>query len=160
MPNAKRILLENACYHLIIRGNQKQKVFNCTEDHLIYLSFLKRFKKKYKLRIYAYCLMPNHVHILGEIENRLSLSNFMHDLNRTYTLYFNNKYKKVGHLWQGRFKSMIITKDKYLIDCINYIELNPLRADLVKQPSDYQWNSYNGRVLGKDDKIIDKLSLI
>lgn len=160
MSNVKRILMENVCYHLIIRGNQKQKTFICQEDHLIYLSLLKRFKQKYKFRVYAYCLMPNHVHILGEIESHLLLSNFMHDLNRTYTFYFNNKHKKVGHLWQGRFKSMIITKDKYLIDCINYIELNPLRVNLVKQLSEYPWNSYNTRVLGKNDKIIDKLSLI
>lgn len=160
MSNVKRILMEHACYHIITRGNQKQKVFRCQEDYLIYLSLLRRFKRKYKFRVYAYCLMPNHIHILGEIENHLLLSNFMHDLNRTYTFYFNNDHKKVGHLWQGRFKSMIITKDRYLVDCINYIELNPLRANLVKQLSEYLWSSYNARVLGKDDKIIDKLSLI
>lgn len=152
--------MKNVCYHLITRGNQKQKIFRYQEDYLTYLSLLKRFKRKYKFRVYAYCLMPNHVHIVGEIEEHLLLSNFMHDLNRTYTLYFNNTHKKVGHLWQGRFKSMIITKDKYLINCINYIELNPLRVNLVKQLSEYPWNSYNARVLGKNDKIIDKLSLI
>jgi len=160
MSNAKRILMENVCYHLITRGNQKQKVFSCREDHLVYLSLLGRFKRKYKFRVYAYCLMPNHVHILGEAENHLLLSNFMHDLNRTYTFYFNNKHKKVSHLWQGRFKSMIISKDNYLIDCINYIELNPLKTDLAKQLSEYPWSSYNARALGKDDKIIDELSFI
>lgn len=160
MSNVKRILIENVCYHLITRGNQKQKIFKCTEDYLIYLSLLRRFKRKYKFSVYAYCLMPNHVHLLGEIESSALLSNFMHDLNRTYTLYFNNKHKKVGHLWQGRFKSMIVARDKYLIDCINYIELNPLRAELVNQLSEYLWNSYVARVLGKDDKIVDKLSLI
>ncbi len=103
--------------------------------------------------------MPNHVHLLGEIANHLMLSNFMHDLNRTYTRYFNNKHKKVGHLWQGRFRSMVITKDKYLIDCLSYIEMNPLRANLVKRPSEYPWNSYNARVLGKDDRITDRVSL-
>lgn len=160
MSTVKRVLMENVCYHLISRGNQKQKIFRCQEDYFTYLSLLRRFKRKYKFRVYAYCLMPNHVHLLGEIENHLFLSNFMHDLNRTYTFYFNNKHRKVGHLWQGRFRSMIITKDKYLVDCINYIELNPLRIDLVKQLPEYLWNSYNARVLGKDDKIIDKLSLI
>lgn len=160
MSNVKRLLIENVCYHLITRGNQKQKVFRNVEDHLVYLALLRRFKRKYEFRVYAYCLMPNHVHILGEVKNYLMLSNFMHDLNRTYTLYFNKRHNKVGHLWQGRFKSMIIAKDEYLIDCINYIELNPLRADLVKQLCEYPWNSYNCRALGKFDKIIDRLSLI
>lgn len=152
--------MENVCYHLIIRGNRKQKIFRCAEDHTVYLSLLRKFKRKHKFKVYAFCLMPNHVHILGEVENPSDLSNFMHDLNRTYTLYFNKKYKKVGHLWQGRFKSMIITKDKYLIDCLNYIELNPLRSDLVKTLSEYPWDSYNTRVLGKDNKITEQLSII
>ncbi len=157
MSNAKRVLLENVCYHLMTRGNQKQEIFRSREDYLTYLALLRRFKQKYKFRIYAWCLMPNHVHILGEIENYLALSKFMHDLNRTYTSYFNNNHKKVGHLWQGRFKSMIITKNRYLIDCINYIELNPLRSNLVKQISEYSWTSYNARALGKNDKILDQL---
>lgn len=160
MSNARRILMEHVCYHLITRGNQKQKIFRYAEDYLLYLSLLRRFKRKYKFQVYAYCLMPNHVHIVGEIENHLTLSNFMHDLNRTYTLHFNNKHEKVGHLWQGRFKSMIISKDKYLIDCINYVETNPLRTNLVKGLSEYTWSSYNTRVLGKNDSILDKLSLI
>jgi len=160
MSNTKRALMENACYHLLTRGNQKQRVFNSAKDHLAYLSLLRRFKRKYKFHIYAYCLMPNHVHLLGEIEDQTNLSNFMHDLNRAYAAYFNNTHNKVGHLWQGRFKSMIITKDKYLIDCINYIELNPLRAELVKQLSQYLWSSYSARALGKDDKIIEELSLV
>jgi len=159
MRNAKRLLVDNACYHLMVRGNRKHKVFRCREDYFIYLALLRKFKRKHKFKVYAYCLMPNHVHLLGEIENGSLLSKFMHDLNRTYTLYFNKKYTKVGHLWQGRYKSMVITKDKYLFDCINYIELNPLRADLVKEPSGYPWNSYNARILGKEDKIIDQLSL-
>ncbi|MDD4980052.1 MAG: transposase [Candidatus Omnitrophica bacterium] len=160
MSNVKRLLIKNACYHLITRGNQKREVFKCREDHLFYLSLLKKFKRKHNFRAYAYCLMPNHVHLLGEMDDHLLLSSFMHDLNRAYTLYFNNKYEEVGHLWQGRFKSMIITKDNYLIECINYIELNPLKAGLVKQLSEYPWNSYNARVLGKDDGILNQLFLL
>lgn len=160
MSNVKRVTIEHVCYHLMTRGNQKQKTFRTNEDYLNYLSLLKRFKRKYQFRVYAYCLMPNHVHIVGEIENHLLLSNFMHDLNRTYTFYFNNRHKTVGHLWQGRFKSMVIAKDRYLIDCISYIEQNPVRADLVKLLTEYPWNSYKSRVLCKDDGISDKLPLI
>lgn len=157
MANMKRVLIQNACYHLITRGNQKQKIFRSSEDYLLYLSLLKKFKRKYGFQVYAYCLMPNHVHILGEIKNPPFLSKFMHDLNRVYTQYFNSKHEKVGHLWQGRFKSMIVVRDQYLIDCMNYIELNPLRAGLVKQPSEYLWTSYNSRRLGRNDKVTDNL---
>jgi putative transposase len=102
MSTVKRLVMENACYHLIVRGNQKQNVFRSEDDYLAYLALLKRFKRKYKFRLYAYCLMPNHVHLLGELEIPAFLSKFMHGLNRTYTLYFNNKYEEVGHLWQGK----------------------------------------------------------
>jgi len=153
----KRVLVAGCCYHLITRGNQKQNIFRCDEDNLKYLHFLKKFKRKYKLRLYAYCLMPNHIHIIGEIQDTAQLSGFMHDLNRTYTLYFNNRYKQVGHLWQGRFKSKIISKNNYLIDCLNYIEYNPVRANLVRNASEYQWSSYNSRILDKDDEILNEL---
>jgi putative transposase len=159
MPNTKRILMQGYCYHLITRGNQQQNVFRSKNDRLKYLELLKKFKRKYRLRLYAYCLMPNHVHLLGETEQIKLISDFMRDLNRTYTFYFNKKYNKVGHLWQSRFKSKIICKDKYLIDCLNYIEFNPLRAKLVKNPTEYPWSSYSFRALGKEDKLIDGLPI-
>jgi len=101
--------------------------------------------------------MPNHIHLVGEINDAPLISNFMHDLNRTYTLYFNSKYNLVGHLWQGRFKSKVICKDRYLIDCLRYIEYNPMRANLVKSASEYKWSSYPGRVLDERNGIIDEL---
>lgn len=159
MSTVKRLVMENACYHLIVRGNQKQDVFRSEGDYLTYLALLKRLKRKYKFRLYAYCLMPNHVHLLGELENPAFLSKFMHGLNRTYTLYFNNKYEEVGHLWQGRFKSKIITRDKYLLDCINYIESNPIRSGLADTLLEYKWNSCHARILNVEDDIIDEWSL-
>ncbi|MBM3244368.1 MAG: transposase [Candidatus Omnitrophica bacterium] len=157
MPHIKRLLIEGYCYHLITRGNQKQKVFHCSEDYLMYLMLLKKFKRKYKFLIYAYCLMPNHAHLLGEIKDILCLSSFMHDLNRTYTLYFNRKYEKVGHLWQGRFKSKIICKDRYLLDCLTYIEMNPVRSNLITNAADYPWSSYKARILDGHDFVLDEL---
>lgn len=157
MPHRKRVLIEGCCYHLITRGNQKQEVFRCPDDYLMYCRLLKKFKRKFKFSVYAYCLMPNHSHILGETTVAQNISSFMHDLNRTYTLYFNHKYMKVGHLWQGRFKSKIINKDKYLIDCINYIELNPVRANLVDNAINYRWSSYRSRILEEKDLTLDIL---
>jgi putative transposase len=141
-----------------MRGNQKQKVFQDENDHSLYLKLLRKFKQRYKLRIYAYCLMPNHIHMVADAKNRSDLSSFMHDLNRTYTLYFNAKYKQVGHLWQGRFKSKVIGKDKYLIDCLNYIEFNPVRAKLSQNAIDYPWSSYPARTQAIEDRITDDLN--
>jgi putative transposase len=104
--------------------------------------------------------MPNHVHLVGEFQSASTLPKFMHDLNRTYVLYFNDKYDKAGHLWQGRFKSKILLKDIYLINCMTYVEFNPLRANLVKDVSKYRWTSYNSRVLGGQDKFLNNLPSI
>ena len=148
MPSGPRLLINNACYHIITRGNQRQTIFRNQSDYHNYLLRLKKYKIRYNLFIFGYCLMPNHIHIIGEINNPIHLSSFMHDLNRSYTAYFNTKYKKVGYLWQGRFKSKIVSKDRYLIDCVNYIETNPVRAKLVNSSAEYLYSSYRQRVLG------------
>ena len=161
MPNEPRLLIENACYHLIARGNQKQRVFLKEDDFRGYLERLRMYKKKFDFRLYGYCLMPNHIHLVGQIAIAKNLSKFMHGITRSYTAYFNNGYTKVGHLWQGRFKNKIITKDQYLSDCINYIELNPVRAKVVNAPYEYPWSSYRERVLSDRTKfkILNEIAL-
>jgi putative transposase len=98
--------------------------------------------------------MPNHVHLVIEVNDPANVNKIMRGLNLSYTLYFNFKYKKVGHLWQDRFLSKIIYKDTYLLDCINYIETNPMRAELVDKITKYPWTSYNLR-LGQKKDILD-----
>lgn len=142
-----RLLIKNACYHIYTRGNQKQKVFLDRDDFEFYLSQLKRYKRKFSFLLYGYCLMPNHIHIIGEATMPENLPKFMQCIQRSYTAYYNKKYDKVGHLWQGRFKTKIIVKDKYLIDCISYIELNPVRANFVNNPKEYEFSSYLERNL-------------
>ena len=161
MPTGPRLLLKNACYHIITRGNQKQRVFLDEQDCEAYLSRLKRYKLKLGFLIYAFCLMPNHVHLIGEPKETADLAKFMHGLNRSYTAYFNKKYNKVGYLWQGRFKSKVVVKDSYLIDCLNYIELNPVRANMVRTAQDYPWSSYKERVITENvfSKIVNNLYL-
>ena len=159
MSNLPRVVIENACYHLMARGNQKQNVFLEQEDYREFLERLKAYKRKYDFKLYGYCLMPNHIHIIGQMETARFLSKFMQGITLSYTLYFNDKYTKVGHLWQGRFKNKVIVKDRYLSDCINYIECNPVRAQLVHTPYKYVWSSYRERVLGDGFKILDGLSL-
>lgn len=155
MPRTARITMENACYHIITRGNQKQLVFMEPVDYKRYLSILAKYKRKYKFKLYCFCLMPNHVHLIMEVKNPLLLSKIMRGLNLSYVLYFNSKYQKVGHLWQDRFKSKIIEKDAYLLECINYIETNPLRANLVSRLNEYHWSSYNFKAMNTD--ILDNL---
>jgi putative transposase len=161
MPGGPRTVLENALYHIMVRGNRKQKIFMEKADFEKYLLKMRKYKKRHRIKLYGFCLMPNHVHMIGEVSDKGSLAKFMHGLNRSYTAYFNEKYDKVGHLWQGRFKSKIILKDRYAIDCVNYIELNPVRARLVSAPHEYNWSSYKDRVLNlnSDKAILDTLAL-
>ncbi len=153
MPRAARITIEKACYHIITRGNQKQNVFKTPPDYQKYLLLLTRYKRRYKFKLYCFCLMPNHIHLIIEVDNPEYLSKIMRGLNLSYALYFNLKYSKVGHLWQDRFKSKIIEKDAYLLECIKYIEANPIRAFLTSYMHEYPWSSYNF----KEEKILDNL---
>lgn len=160
MPKGPRLVLENACYHIITRGNQKQATFLTTQDFTVFLQRLKKYKSKYGFWLYGFCLMPNHLHLIGEPKESKNLAKFMHGLLRSYTAYFNLKYKKVGHLWQDRFKSKIITKDRYLLDCIYYIEMNPVRANLVKSANEYEWSSYREKILTQQgEKTIDDINI-
>lgn len=155
MPRTARITLENACYHIITRGNQKQLVFSDSRDYEEYLSILTKYKKRYKFKLYCFCLMPNHIHLIIQVADPDDLNKIMCGLNLSYTLYFNDRYRKVGHLWQDRFKSKVIEKGAYLLECINYIETNPIRASLVSKLSQYPWNSYKFKAI--KNNLLDNL---
>lgn len=155
MPRTTRVIMENACYHIITRGNQKQTVFRESKDYEEFLKLLGRYKRKYNFRLYSFCLMPNHVHLLVEINQAPTLSLFMKGLNLSYSLYYNFKYEKVGHLWQSRFKSKLIEKNSYLLECINYIEANPVRAYLINDINQYPWSSNS--ITKQKYNIIDNL---
>ena len=161
MRGTGRVILEGVCYHIITRGNQKQNVFIQENDCEEYLKRVKYYKRKYKFRLYGYCLMPNHIHLFGEIGRKEDLAKFMQGVSRSYTAHFNEIYDKVGHLWQGRFKSKIIIKDQCLINCISYIELNPIRTNMVQFPQEYKWSSFAERNLNvaKEKQLLDSLSL-
>ncbi len=158
MPRIARITLDNTCYHIITRGNQKQPVFLETKDFRRFIFLLNRCKRRFKFKLYSFCLMPNHVHLMLEVEKSATLQRIMRSLNLSYTLYFNFKYNKVGHLWQDRYKSRIIEKDKYFFKCIEYIESNPQRACLAKDITAYPWNSYVFRT--NQSAILDDLSCV
>lgn len=155
MPRGVRIILDNVCYHVINRGNQKQSIFLQDADFTKNLQLLKHYKRKLSLRLFGYCLMPNHVHLIVHLKEPEKLGYFMQALTQVYTVWFNKKYKKSGHLWQGRFKSMVVQEDEYLLQCVYYIETNPVRANIIGSPVDYPWSSYRDRVLGNKNGLLD-----
>jgi len=159
MSRLSRVFIDNACYHIITRGNRKQEVFKNDGDFEVYLHILKKAKKRYKILLYAYCLMPNHIHLLVGPKLAQNISLFMHWVSRGYAAYFNTKYETVGHLWQGRFKSKPIMQNEYLINCATYIENNPLRASLIDDIIKYRWTSYAERCLSSKKIMLDEIQL-
>ena len=159
MSRMQRLIINNASYHIMVRGNKKQITFIEEEDFAKYLDLLRHYKREYGFKLYGYCLMPNHVHLILEVEDGIDLSKIMQGLNQAYTLWFNKKYEKVGHLWQGRYKSMVIQKNKYMLDCLEYVELNPIRANISKSPFDYPWSSWKARLGYMKDGLLDSPEL-
>jgi putative transposase len=155
MPQIFRILPEEGVIHILTRGNNRQRVFHDDKDYKVYLNTVRQYKPENKIRFYHYCLMPNHVHLIVEITHESNLSRFMKQLNLGYMFYYKKRYSYNGHLWQGRYKSLIISRDEYLIACARYIELNPVKAGIVKNPKEYQYSSYNTYAYGENNDIIN-----
>ena len=142
MARKPRIEFEGAFYHVIARGNQKQDVFKDRNDFSKFIEILSRYKGRYHYYLYCYVLMSNHVHLLIETME-IPLSKILQGVNQSYTMYFNKRYKTVGHLFQGRYKAILCDRDEYLLSLIKYIHLNPVRAKVVKAPGEYKWSSYH-----------------
>ena len=157
MPRPLRITVPNLFFHILNRGNNRQTIFRDEEDFLFFIQLLKRYKKELKFRLYHFCLMPNHTHFLMEPTIENSLSKIMLKLTLAYTWYFNRKYKSVGHVWQGRFKSSLLDRESYFLWCGLYIELNPVRAKLAARPEDWRWSSYCFYALEEGDRLMDGL---
>jgi len=154
MARRPRLFAPGLLYHVIVRGNQRRKTFRCDHDYKAYLDRLEKYRAKFRIRVYAFCLMPNHVHLLLE-SGSTPLGKFMQGLQESYTQYFNRSYRKVGHLFQGRYKAIICDKDKYLLALIRYIHLNPVRAGLAKRPESYPYNGHGSYLISGTAKIID-----
>lgn len=155
MARKPRIEFEGAFYHVIVRGNQRQKIFRDEEDFTKYLHILARYKALYKYLLYAYVLMNNHVHLLIET-GKTPLSKILQGINQSYTAWFNRKYRTVGHLFQGRYKAILCDRDGYLLSLVKYIHLNPVRARLVKDPGEYQWSSNAAYINPLRKSIVDE----
>ncbi|MFQ5847093.1 MAG: transposase [Candidatus Methylomirabilales bacterium] len=141
MARKPRVQFPGAFYHVLIRGNRREAIFFDDTDRHGYLGRLHEARQRFAFTLYAYVLMPNHVHLLLETGD-VVLSRIMQWLGTTYTQYFNRRHHKIGHLFQGRYKAILCDKDAYLLALVRYLHLNPVRAGLVKNPAKYRWSSH------------------
>ena len=155
MPSTarKHQLQGSLLYHIINRGNRREDVFHYAEDYQYFIKLLSCYSLRFEAFIYHWVLMPNHYHILLEIVDPAKLSKMMAGLARSYVYYYQKQYKLGGHIWQGRFKSQPIEKERYLLSCARYIERNPLRAKMVNSPEDYKYSSAKFYAHGKEDNL-------
>jgi putative transposase len=149
-----RNLIDNGYYHILSRGNDKKNIFRREQDFLTFLGIVVKYLKKYKIYIYHYCLMPNHLHFLLQTAEALQLPKFMQAILQSYAWHFRKNYESVGFLFQNRYKSLYIGKESYLLDCARYIERNPLRSGFTQDLDMYRWNSFSFYSDGLDDVII------
>lgn len=156
MPRTARNLLDGGTYHVLTRGNNGQPVFHHDTDFTRYLYLLAEYTQQHQLKIFHYALMPNHVHLVMQISQGEALSKAMLGLNLTYSLFYRKRYRYHGHLWQGRFKSLFIERDDYLLACGRYVELNPVRAGLVQDPAIYAWSSYRAYAIGAENPLVTR----
>src|SRR4030042_3446734 len=160
MARKPRIEYEGAFYHVIVRGNQRQRIFKDATDYQKYLQILSTYKQRYRFFIYSYMLMSNHVHLLIEVQSN-PLSKILQGINQSYTMYFNRRYKTVGHLFQGRYKAILCDRDKYLLQLLKYLHHNPLRARLAESPALYRWSSHRAYIAGTDiSGLVDTESVL
>lgn len=145
--------------HVIIRGNNKEPIFYGNGDYAYYLKKLEKAITQHPCHLHAYVLMTNHVHLLITPMEEKSLSKAMQSLGRVYVQQFNHLYKRTGTLWEGRYKATLIDSNHYLLACQRYIELNPVRADMVTHPAEYPWSSYRYNALGDKNKLLSPHAL-
>ena len=143
MGRPLRIEYPGALYHLMSRGNERKKIFRDTSDRIRFLRILEDYHERYGILVHSYVLMDNHYHLVMETPQG-NLLKVMHGLNGGYTGYFNRKYQRSGHLFQGRYKGILIEKDAYLLELSRYVHLNPVRASIVQDPWQYRWSSCPG----------------
>lgn len=148
MARRPRVHFSGALYHVISRGNQRQKIYKDGSDYQRFETLLGQVVKRHALTLYAYVLMPNHFHLLLEV-GRVPLSKAMQVLLYRYTRGYNQRYRQSGHLFQGRYRAILCDRDNYLMELIRYLHLNPVRAGMVSDPGRYRWSSHEAYGRGK-----------
>lgn len=149
MPRQPRFVVPEIALHVRHRGNNGQDCFQTDADRLVYLSNLHELCVRTRCALHAFCLMTNHVHLLLTAPDAASCASLMRDLGQRYVQYFNRRHRRSGTLWEGRYRSCLVDSARYVLGCYRYIEMNPVRANMVAKPSEYRWSSHHsntGRV--------------
>jgi putative transposase len=154
MPRLPRYVLPGHPQHVIQRGNNRCPIFVAEEDYGCFRHHLNEACVRHDCRIHAYTLMTNHVHLVMTPGKEDSLARVLQSVGRRYVQYFNTTYRRTGTLWEGRYKATVIDSERYLLTCYRYIELNPVRANMVQHPGEYPWSSYAANALGKPDSLL------
>lgn len=154
MARRPRIDLPGIPQHVVQRGNDRQPCFFTDADRHCYLQNLREIALRERCQVHAYVLMTNHVHLLVTPETSGQVARLMQALGRRYVRYVNDRYRRTGTLWEGRYKSSLVDRDTYLLRCYRYIELNPVRARMCADPADYPWSSHAANAFGRDDVVV------
>ncbi len=154
MARLPRLTLPGYPHHIIQRGNNRQAIFATAADYQALLGLIDENAKKFGVDVHAYVLMSNHFHLLATPHTDTGLPQMMQAVGRSYVRYFNDLQARTGTLWEGRYRSTLIQTDRYLLTCMAYIDLNPVRAGLVTEAVDYPWSSYGLYVGVRHDKLI------
>lgn len=155
MPRPPRLDMTGVPQHVTQRGHDRQPCFFSEADYRCYLAQLKEVSHHFECAIHAYVLMTNHVHLLVTPPRTGCLARMMQMLGRRYVSYINATYRRSGTLWEGRYKACLVDTEEYLLTCYRYIELNPVRAAMVNEPSHYPWSSYHANALGASSSLIN-----
>lgn len=160
MARQPRLSLAGYPHHIIQRGNNRQVIFMDVADRQFCLELLEVHSKQFGVAIHSYVLMDNHVHLLATPGVADALPGMMQAVGRRYVRYFNDRHGRTGTLWDGRYKSTLVQSESYLLTCMAYLDLNPVRAGLVVQPSDYAWSSHGHYIGQRQDKLITPHPLV
>lgn len=154
MARLPRLTLAGYPHHIIQRGNNRQPIFLDAADREQMLGLLVEYARQYRVAIHAWVLMDNHLHLLATPETVDGLPKLMQSVGRRYVRYFNDRHRRTGTLWEGRYRSTVIESERYLLACMVYIDLNPVRAGLVEHARDYPWSSHAHCVGLRQDRLV------
>lgn len=160
MARLPRLSVAGYPHHLIQRGNNRQAIFTTDADRQQWLAILGQYAAEFKVAIHAYVLMDNHFHLLATPPTDDAVPRLMQAVGRRYVRYFNDSHGRSGTLWEGRYRSALIQTDAYLLACMAYIDLNPVRAGMVSRPQDYAWSSYGHYAGLRQDRLLTPHALV
>ncbi len=156
MPRVPRINIEKALYYITARGDHSEVIFKDRKDYIAYIELLRKFKEQYKFKLFAFCFLTNHLHLLLELSEDTTISQIMYGLNSNYTKHFNSAHERNGHLFQERYKMILVEKEPYLLDLTAYLHIHPKFLKLVTGIGDYAYSSYSAYLYYDNKQAQDK----